>query len=87
MIRGRSRFVTFVSRTIGIPFGPEAFEPEALGAIDVGAVVDEVAIIALAAASVRPRGAPTFGSAARLAIYAVLTLTSLTLFVGGAHHH
>jgi hypothetical protein len=79
--------IWFVSRTIGLPFGPEAWNPEPVGAIDIAATVDEVAIIGLVAVSLRAGSSPVFSSAARFAIYAVLTLTSLALFLGGGHHH
>ncbi len=79
--------IWIVSRTVGLPFGPEAWDPEAVSAIDVGATIDEIAIVGLVAASLRRAAPPAFGSAARLAIYALLTLTSLTLFLAGGGHH
>ena len=36
-----------VSRTVGLPFGPERFEAEALGVKDVLATIDELAIVLL----------------------------------------
>jgi hypothetical protein len=78
--------IWIVSRTVGVPFGPEAWDPETVGAIDVGATVDELAIIGLVWPSLRGGPTPAFGSAARFAIYAVLTLTALTMFLGASHH-
>jgi hypothetical protein len=42
--------VWVVSRTVGLPVGPEAGSPEPVGAVDVAATLVELAIIGLAAA-------------------------------------
>lgn len=36
-----------VSRTVGVPVGPEAFEPEGIGPLDAASKVVEVALVAL----------------------------------------
>ncbi|MDQ6749463.1 MAG: hypothetical protein M3Z33_01710 [Actinomycetota bacterium] len=45
-----------VSRTTGVPLGPEVGQPEAAGLIDLIATFDEVAIAALVFAIVQPAG-------------------------------
>jgi hypothetical protein len=71
-----------LSRTAGLPLGPEAGEPEALGLADVGACAVEALLIA-AAIGWRPGGAPPrwllpLGSAA-------LLLGGLGLVTGCGH--
>lgn len=80
-----------VTRTVGLPLGPEAGGPEAAGPLDVLATVDELMVVAIVAALVRlPRLRPRFvRAAARVGpalgmTLAMLSLLSLTL---GAHAH
>jgi hypothetical protein len=80
-----------VTRTVGLPFGPEAGGPESAGALDVLATVDELMVVAIVAALVRlPRLRPRVVSAAARVgpalgmTLAMLSLLSLTL---GAHAH
>jgi len=39
--------VWLVSRLVGLPFGPETFQPEAIGAKDLLATYDELAVVLL----------------------------------------
>jgi hypothetical protein len=48
--------VWFVSRTIGLPFGPWAGEPEQIGVTDVFAAIIELVYVALVCRIVRPHG-------------------------------
>src|SRR5436190_16994344 len=68
--------IWLVSRTVGVPFGPEAWQPESVGVLDVAATVDELAIVALSVWTLRPdtRGFDQ-RDGLRLAVMAMLTLT------------
>jgi hypothetical protein len=80
-----------VTRTVGLPFGPEGGGPEKIGVLDVLATVDELALVALVAGvlrfdRLRPR---VVGAAARVGpvvgmTLAMASLVSLTL---GVHAH
>jgi hypothetical protein len=80
-----------ITRTIGLPFGPHAGSPEAIGPLDVLATLDEQAIVAIVIVLVRfpqlrPRlvsGAARVGPVVGMTL-AMLSLLSLTL---GAHAH
>ena len=87
-----------VSRTTGLPFGPEEFRvPEAVGAPDVACVVLEqlAAILALLATGRHTRSiaardrAAAIGHATRLAVLGVVvgvTVLGLGPALGGEHH-
>jgi hypothetical protein len=75
-----------VSRTVGMPFGPQAFEPERVGALDLAATLDELVLVGLLVAIGRGRTSIVLTAAGRLAAYTVLTLTALTLFLAGHAH-
>lgn len=70
-----------VSRTVGAPFGPDPGQPEAVGALDILASLNEVAVIALTALLVAGRTLPTrlaHSSAAALgaaSLFAALTIS------------
>lgn len=53
--------VWIVSRTVGVPVGPAAFEPEPLGFLDVTSKVMEVSLLAVLGRllAVTPRRSPT----------------------------
>jgi hypothetical protein len=80
-----------LSRTAGLPFGPEAGAAEPVGPLDVLATLDELATVALVLALLRyPRLRPgALRAVARVApvvgvVLAMLSLLSLTL---GGHPH
>ena len=82
--------VWLVSRTVGLPIGPWAGEPEAIGFIDLMASVDELAITAIVAALVSappPRGLAWLrgGYAVRLGV--MLASASLFATTVGGHTH
>jgi hypothetical protein len=45
--------IWLVSRTIGVPIGPDTWTPERVGALDVGATLLEVVLVAGSAAILR----------------------------------
>ncbi|SEQ46821.1 hypothetical protein [Microlunatus flavus] len=69
-----------VSRTAGLPFGPEAFEPEAVGVADVVACLLELATLVAALLLLRRRG----GAAAAALTRGGRTLAVLVVVAVGA---
>jgi len=78
--------IWLVSRTVGIPFGPEALQPEAVGPLDAAATVDELAIAGICFLLLE-QGLPAMTSVRRLASYVFLTTTTLALFLGNHSAH
>jgi hypothetical protein len=74
-----------ISRTVGLPLGPEAGSPEPVGFADVGATLDELALVMLAAALLRGR-ARTLGLWARQAALIVLVFSGVALLAAGTAH-
>ena len=80
--------VWLLSRTVGLPIGPEPWTPESVGVVDVVVGVDELLLAGLALGVLAPRRV-----ARRLAVGAtwaagsacVLSLTAL--LVAGGHYH
>jgi hypothetical protein len=82
--------VWLTSRTVGVPIGPWAGEPEALGMIDIMASLDELVIVAMVASLVSATRLP--GLAWLRGAYAVrlgIMLSSASLFATtiGGHTH
>jgi hypothetical protein len=78
--------VWLVSRTVGVPVGPEAWTPEPVGALDLATTYTEV--LTAAGCGLLLRGADAW----RLQVFRglALTLVVLTLtaaFLGSGHHH
>jgi hypothetical protein len=76
-----------VTRTVGLPIGPEKWTPEGVGALDIAATVDELAIaglgLALVSAAWRRRvGAKPF----EWVVLALLIASGVALMAGGHHH-
>jgi hypothetical protein len=79
-----------ISRTVGLPIGPWAGEPEAVGMIDIMASLDELLIVAMVASLVSAVRRPAFawlrgGYAVRLGI--MLSTVSLFALTIGGHTH
>jgi hypothetical protein len=73
-----------ISRTTGLPFGPQPWVPEAIGTLDVFASAFEVALVAVLLPAIAPRRWPSvvaqrmaFEKAFVLATFTVLTVTTL----------
>lgn len=82
-----------ISRTTGLPFGPNAGRPEAVGVIDVISKMDEMAaVILVAIVSWRlrsGRGVQLSPTQVRLAtaLAGPLVIYSVLAAIGGHHHH
>jgi hypothetical protein len=80
-----------VSRTTGLPIGPEPWTPEAIGAIDAISTADELltALIAAALVTGLPRGdqaARAFRFVVLAAAVVLILLSSLSLILNGHSH-
>jgi hypothetical protein len=78
--------VWLVSRTVGLPIGPDAWQAESVHLPDVVATLDEIAIALLAAALLRPR----IPGGSRVALGGAWTLAGLSLIgamVGAGSGH
>ena len=78
-----------VSRTSGLPFGPEAWRPESVGAVDALATADETLLALLVIRYLRPERNPRLRGAANQLTFAaglVLILLSSVTVLGGAAH-
>lgn len=80
-----------ISRTVGVPFGPEPWTPEAIGVIDLLSKADELAaVILVVAVLTRLSGKWRTISPAHVRLAAMVSgplfIYSL-LSIGGGHHH
>jgi hypothetical protein len=84
--------VWLVSRTVGLPFGPEAGEPEQVGLTDAAACLLELAaagaalILLRAAPRLRTRTLPAAAQLAGLALVAVVTVVGVTTAAAHPEH-
>lgn len=78
--------IWLVSRTVGIPFGPDAWQPEAINPLDTAATLDELAIAGICFLLLQ-QGVPAMTSVRRLASYVLLSATTLALFLGTHSGH
>jgi hypothetical protein len=82
-----------ISRTVGLPFGPGAWQPEAVGVADVLCKMDELAAVILVAVVLwrlrRGRGLELSPTQVRLAtaLAGPLVIYGLLVGIGGHHHH
>ena len=78
-----------VSRTVGVPFGPEPWSPETIGAIDLLSKADELAAVVLIVVVLRAVRSSISNVHVRLAsmIAGPLFVWSLITAAGGHHHH
>lgn len=75
-----------LSRTVGMPVGPEAWSPEPIGLLDVAATVDELVIV-IAGLSVLMRQGPfTLSVPMQIVLINVALLTGTAALVGGHGH-
>jgi hypothetical protein len=84
-----------VTRTVGLPFGPDAGHPEGVGAADLGAVALQLLVVTAVAVSrwgvVRARAGSTGGLLTGLAggalVVGLITTPALAATDAGAHAH
>jgi hypothetical protein len=84
--------VWLLSRTVGIPLGPDGGRAEPVGVMDVGATLDQLVLVAYVATIVRSRLRDVRGFRALLGVHRVriaMMLGSATFFAAllGGHHH
>lgn len=85
--------VWLISRTVGMPVGPDAWQPERVGEVDVISTLDEVgAVVLIAAVLAAPSRARTSEGATRrrtAAMFAgpLVLYSFLAAFGGDAAHH
>jgi len=77
-----------LTRTTGLPFGPDRWSPESVGVLDIAATLDELLIaglgLALLSAAWRRRvGTRPF----EWLLLALLVASGVALMAGGHHHH
>lgn len=80
------------SRTIGVPIGPDAGRPEAVGTMDVAATLDQILLALYVAIVVRPDLRALRGIRVLLGVHRIrigMMLCSATFFAAllGGHHH
>jgi len=78
--------VWILSRTVGLPVGPEPWTPETVGILGVMAVLDEALIVVLATRVLPVRRRDRRLVALAVPAAATLTVLSLTATVLGSHH-
>ncbi|HLM50785.1 MAG TPA: hypothetical protein VK279_09575 [Solirubrobacteraceae bacterium] len=74
-----------LSRTVGVPVGPDAWTPEAVGALDLLATYDELLLAAGSALLLAGTDAWRLKVVRGMAL--VLAVATLTALFGGAGHH
>jgi len=84
--------VWLVSRTLGLPLGPEAGQPEPAGPMDVAATLDQLVLVAYVAVVLRPRLADRRGLRVLIGRHRVrlgMMLCSASVFTAllGGHAH
>jgi hypothetical protein len=76
-----------VTRTVGLPFGPDRWSPEGVGTLDLAATADELSIAVLSLALASPLWRR--GLAAKpmeWMVLALLVASGVALMAGGGHH-
>jgi hypothetical protein len=78
-----------VSRTVGLPLGPETWTPEEVGPLDIVASADELVLALLMVLQLRPGDRPVAIACRRAAMGAGLFLFIMSALVlsGGHHSH
>jgi hypothetical protein len=81
-----------LSRTLGIPFGPYAFDAEPVGFADAAATIDELLIVAYVAVILRPRlrgvrGLRVLHGPLRVQIAMMMCTASVFAWMLGGHQH
>jgi len=74
--------IWLVSRLVGLPFGPDAFTPEAVSFKDLLATYDEVVVVLLCALVLRGRAAPTW---LLTCVWVIVGLSAVAALLPGGH--
>ena len=76
-----------VTRTVGLPLGPEVWSPERIGVLDVAATVDELSIACLSLALISTAWRRRLGAKpVEWLVLALLIASGVALMAGGPHH-
>ena len=76
-----------ITRTVGLPLGPEHWTPERIGVLDVAATVDELSIAGLGLALVSATWRRRLGAKPVEWIVLALLIASGVALMAGGHHH
>lgn len=74
--------VWLLSRIFGLPFGPEPFQPEAVGWKDLLATYDEIAVVVLVLLLLQGRRLRPWMLGP---VWAIATASFLAAFIAGGH--
>src|SRR5436190_20568406 len=76
-----------MTRTIGLPLGPETWSPERIGVLDVAATVDELSIAGLGLALVSVAWRTRIAAKPFEWVLLALLIASGVALMAGGHHH
>lgn len=75
--------IWLVSRLVGLPFGPQPFQPEAISAKDLLATYDEIAIVVLVATLLLRGGSRPAPQWCVAGAWVLVAISAVAAFIGG----